>query len=441
MPSPARLRLGLSAVLLVLPATLSADSLCTLCFTTYRVPGGADSGGAGLYRFAGCPCCKPEDCKTAAKRAKGLVDRYKTLREEYERFSKEIADLRAGGQAIPASKIAEQARLNFALGQLEMQYSILNADCPKEVPGENIWDGLYEGPVANSPVNAKDDGGRGCRSAAEAAASYNRLAEGEQTQFEVINGFLNTAADGFAPPPTGYNGERARATRGYRALAGAYRKEAEIVKGTPGKADPKVDLTRAIVLKFPEIKVEKGGEEYLRNAGIAVRARLEGNTYILAYLQAREMYRQSMAAKNKAVAMMHARSAVEFAWQAQGYATWAADYQHKADVVYQKRLDASLATADKKGLTLAKLLEQFQAEVKKSGVPAHLADALTSAGATAEEQAAVKERLLALTPAAVEAVLKDQRERIKRGAEALDALVIETQLMDSRHWYHTMTKK
>src|SRR4051812_46368080 len=37
MPSPARLRLCLSAVLLVLPATLSADSLCTLCFTTYRV--------------------------------------------------------------------------------------------------------------------------------------------------------------------------------------------------------------------------------------------------------------------------------------------------------------------------------------------------------------------------------------------------------------------
>jgi len=280
--------------------------------------------------------------------------------------------------------------------------------------------------AANSPVNAKDDGGRGCRSAAEAAASYDQTAQSEQQKFEAITGFLNTAADGFAPPPSGYNGERARATRGCRALAGAYRKEAEIVKGTPGKADPKVDMSKAIAVKFPEIKVAKDGEEYVRNAGIAVRARLEGNAYILAYLQARDRYRQALAANNHDAARVHTRSAVEFAWQARGYARWAAHYRHKADVVYQKRLDASLATAYMKGLTLAKLLEQFQAEVRKSGVPAHLADALTSAGATADELAAVKTRLLALTPEAVEAVLKDQRERIKRGAEIPDALVIET---------------
>ncbi len=438
----ARIRLFVPAIILLIPAALSADSLCTLCFTTYRAPGGADSGSVGLYRFEGCPCCQPEDCKTAAARAKGLLDRYKSLRGQYEKLNKKIADLRSSGQQIPNSDIAEQSRLNFALGQLEMQYAILNADCPKEVPGDNIWDGLYDGPVENSPVSAKDDGGRGCRAAAQAADSYDRTAKSEQQQLEVIDGFLNTAADGFSPPATGYNGERAQATRGYRALAGAYGKEATILtKGTAGKPDPKFDLAKSIVLKFPEIKVAKGGEEYIRNAGIAVRARLEGNSYILAYLQAREMHRQSLAAGNKDAAKMHARSAVEFAWQAQGYAKWAADHQHKSDVVYQKRLDDSLAAAAKKGMTLAELLKKFQAEVKKSGVPAHLSDALTAAGASAEELAGVKERLLALTPEAVEAVLKERRERIKRGAEVPDALVLDSQLMDTRQWYHKMTKK
>jgi hypothetical protein len=437
----ASIRLAGPAVLLLLPATMSADSLCTKCFTTYRAPGGKDSGSVGLYRFAGCPCCQPEDCKNAAKRAKGLIDRYKSLREQYERLNKEIADLRGAGKAVPNSKIAEQARLNAALGQLEMQYAILNADCPKEVPGDNIWDGLYPGPVENSPVSAKEDGGRGCRAAAQAAATYDRLAESEQQQFETINGFLNTASDGFAPPPSGYNGERAQATRGHRALAGAYRKEAELAKGAGGKPDPKADLAKAIALKFPEIKVEKSGPEHVRNAGIAVRARLEGNAYILAYLQTRDKYRQSIAAGNKEAAKIHARSAVEFAWQAQGYGQWAADHHHKADVAHQKLLDERLTAAAKKGLTLPKLLEQFQAEVKKSGLPMPLSDALTSAGATAEELAAVTERLLALTPETVEAVLKDRRARITAGAEVPDAVVLDTQLTDARHWYHGLLKK
>jgi hypothetical protein len=436
-----RIRIIVPAVLLMVPASLSADSVCTKCFTIFRAPGGADSGGAGLYRFRGCPCCEPEDCKNAAKRAKGLIDRYKTMREQYERLNKEIADLRAAGRAVPNSKIVEQARLNAALGQLEMQYAILNADCPKEVPGDNIWDGLYPGPVDNSPVNAKEDGGRGCRAAAQAAATYDRLAESEQQQFETITGFLNTAADGFAPPPTGYNGERAQATRGYRALAGAYRKEAELVKGADGKPDPKADVAKAIVMKFPEIKVEKGGPEHVRNAGIAFRARLEGNAYILAYLQARDRYRQATAAGNKDAAKIHARSAVEFAWQAQGYGQWAADHQHKADMAHQKLLDERLAAAAKKGLTLPKLLEQFQAEVKKSGLPAHLSDALISAGATAEELAAAKERLLVLTPETVEAVLKDRRARLAAGAQVPDAVVLDTQITDARHWYHGMSKK
>ena len=435
-----RIRLAIVAALVLLPATVSADVLCIRCFTTYRAPGGKE-GGAGLYRIRGCPCCQPEDCKTAAKAARSLLDRYKTLRAQYEKLNKEIADLRGAGQAVPNSKLTEQARLNFELGQLETQYAILNADCPKEVPGDNIWDGLYPGPVENSPVNAKEDGGRGVRGAAQAAATYDRLAESEQRELETIIGFLNTSADGFSPPPSGYNGERARAARGYRALAAAYRKEAGMIKADGGKPDPKVDLGQAIVLKFPEVKVARGGEEYIRNAGIAVRSRLEGNAYILAYLQARERYRQALAANNTAAAQTHGRSAVEFAWQGQGYAKWAADHQHKSDVVYQKRLDASLAAAARAGLTLPKLLEKFQADVRKSGLPAHQADALTSAGSTAEELAQVKERLLALTPEAVESILKDRRARIARAAEPPDAPVLETQVMDTRRWYHGMVKK
>ena len=425
-------RSAIAAVFLLLPASISADTLCTVCFTTFRPPGGADHESIGLFRINGCPCCQEDDCKSAAKRAQGLRNRYQRLREQYEMLNQEIAGLRTADRQVPRAKISEQAKLNFDLGQLELQYAILNAHCPTEVPGENVWDGLFKGPVEDSPAGGMNEVARDSRTASQAAASYDEMARNEEQEYEVITGFLNASAEGFSPPAGGYNGERTQATRGYRAIARAYRKEAEILtKGEAVKPNPKADPTKPIVPKFAEIKVAKEGEAYIRNAGIAARARLEGNTYILAYLQARDMFRQALAADNKDAATVHARKAVEFAWQAQGYSKWAADHQHKSDVVYQKLLDDRLAAADKKGLSLAELLKKFQSQVKESGLPAHLRDALTAAGATTEELAGVKERLLALTLEAVEGVLKERRARIGRGAEVPDALILETQLLEA----------
>ncbi len=433
-------------LLLLLPADIHADALCILCFTTFRAPGGADSGGAGLYRLRGCPCCQPEDCKTAAQRAQGLRNRYKALRQRYEQLNQEIAKLRSSGQPIPTAKVREQANMNFDLGQLEMQYSILNADCPTQVPGENVWDGLYGGPVEDSPVSGpKDDAARASKAATQAAASYDRLSQTEQQQLEAITGFLNSSASGFSPPPTGYNGQRAQATRGYRTVADAYRKEAQLLtKGGAAKPDPKADLTKPAVPKFPDIKIARDAASHVQNQGIAARARLEANIYILAYLQARESYRQALATGNKVAAKTHARLAVEFAFQAKGYAQWAADHQHKADAAHQKMLDERLEAAAKKGLTLAELLKNFQSQIKKEGLPAQLRDALTAAGATAEELDAVKDRLLALTPEAVETVLKERRTRVKtpeQSAQAPDALFLGAQLMAARHWFHQQVKK
>lgn len=410
------------------------SALCTRCFAEYRAPGGTDSGAVGRYRLDGCPSCQPEDCATAAERAGGLRDRYTARRARYERLNGEIAALTAGGAAIPDSLLTEQARLNFELGQLELQYRILDAACPEQVPGNDVWDGRYDAPVSDSPVAAPDSESH---SAAHAAAEYDRVAREELRRLEIFVGFLNTPADGFAPPATGYNGERARVAKGYRALADAYRNEAGVPQGDALRDTPAGDESSLVVPEFAETRIPRTGEAYVQKEGIAARARLEANVYLACHLEARRRLRRARAAGNEAAVKAQGQSVVQTASQALGYARWAADHQRLADVAHQPLLERSLADAAGRGLPLARLLERFQEEVGRSGVPASLREALDAAGASAEELAEAKRRLLALTPEAVEAALQERRARAAAAAEAPDAVFLETQLTVHRRRLHT----
>jgi hypothetical protein len=394
MPFSTHVCSALLALFAAQATAVAQQVFCMNCRRTYRVPGGADSGSIGTPRVDTCPLCEREDCQAAARRAQGLRDRYRPRRDRLEALSGQIAAARAGGGAADPSQVAEQARLAFELGQLETQYAILDDDCPAEVPGDDVWDGLYPGPVQDSPVTAENEALRAARTATQAAASYDRMAQREQQEVDVIVGFLNTAADGFAPPPLGYEGNRYRATAGCRELAAAQRNEAEALAGT-GKRDAGADPARAIAPKFAGSKLAAGGEAFVRDAGIAARTRLEGNVYSLALLQARQLQRRALAAGDPVAVETQARSAVEFAWQARGYAQWAAEHQHRADVAHQRLLDASLTAAAAKGATIPVLLERFQASVRTSGLPAGLDAALTAAAASAAERGELRTRLLA----------------------------------------------
>lgn len=437
----------LVSALLLLPAAVSADVFCIPCKKPYRAPGGANGESIGIVRVDGCPVCKDPDCKEAAKLAAQLKKDYRDLRSSYQQYKKQLEELARGGKTVSASDKERLEKMKADLGAMEKFYADLYKACPDEVKNPDIWKGLqyegqpYTGPVVNQPTSAADQ-------AKQTAGNYKQIAKSEQQQIDTIIGFFGAAqrvgetVDGYSPPQSGYNGERYKATRSYQDLAGAHSNEAQMLANDrAGKRDPKADLKKAIEPQFPEIKIAKGGEAYIRNAGIAARTRVEGSIYARAGIQAREMYRQSLATGNMDAAKLHALSAVEFAWQAQGYARWAADHQHKSDVVHQKKLDESLAAAAEKGLTLPVLLEKFQTQVKKSGLPAHLDDALTTSGASDEERTAVKARLLAQTPEAVEAVLKERRARISRGAEVPDAVILDSQLLTSQQEYHKLVKK
>jgi hypothetical protein len=457
-------------MLLLLPKAINADTLCQNCLTLYSAPGGS----AGAYRMDSCPVCTARKCDHAAEQARKEREIYLIKRKDYEDFKKTLQDKADREQTVTQTERDKLETMRAELEVMEQHYSFLNHKCDKQVvpdhihekadrkPGESWPYGEgHKGGVGPQPGRPLGDGTSSPGAAATPTAKdsdiaeqakriYERAMHNEQQKMDAIDGFLGASEKGFAPPgytppagsEGGFNGGRYQSTKSFGQVRRGYIQEAQNpTKGGAGKLDPKTDLTKRVVPKFPDIKAPMDGEPHVRNAAIAAKTRLECNAYILAFLQARDLYRKSLASDNREAAKVHSRSAVECAFQAKGYAQWAADHQHKADVVHQKLLDESLAAAAKKGLTVPVLLEKFQAKVKESGLPPHLDAAMTNAGATSEERAEAKARLLALMPETVEDVLKERRARIARNPEAPDAALLDLQLFLASEAHHSPDKK
>ena len=148
--------------------------------------------------------------------------------------------LRAKGTAVvdlPADKVAEQARLQFDLWQLQLQWDILkesHPDCAHHMPG-NVWDGTG-GPVTNPNAAAAAAATPGSTAAAESAArEYADLADEERRTADAIVGFLGSSTGNYTAPPSGYNGERTRVTTAHQELADRQKAEAKIL-ANPAKA-------------------------------------------------------------------------------------------------------------------------------------------------------------------------------------------------------------
>lgn len=393
----------------------------------------------GTGRLDHCPCCKGLDCADAAEKANQLRSTYGRLRSRYDAVRQEIAALKSAGKDVPRALSNEEAKLNFDLGQLELQYAILKEECPAQVKG-NLWDGAG-GPVEGSPATA-DMGARAARAASNAAKGYRQLAHDEAHQLDVLLQFLGTAADGYAPPATGFNGERVQVAKQYSELATAFETESKKL-AAPVRANESGALPKLEDVKPPKVQAPANASALVKQQAAALQSRLEANAYAKAYLQFLDGERASTAAGKAEEAKKFGRAAVKYAWFARQAAQLAERLERTADAAHQEALDASLAAADKKGLGVDELLKRFQASVKANGVPAELRQALSSAGLADEEIAAVGKRLLQLTNADVDHVLKARRERLKEMNESVsasDSLALEAQYMATRAKFHRPPK-
>lgn len=417
--------------LVVLAAPCQGQDLwCINCREHYDVNG--DWIGTG--RLDNCPCCRAQDCADAAAKADRLRATYGPLRSRYDSVRQEIAALRAENNEIPRALSSEEAKLNFDLGQLELQYAILKQECPAQVAG-NLWDDAG-GPVEDSPA-AADAASRPVRAADKAAKNYQRIAHDEAHQLDVLLHFLGAAADGYAPPISGFNGERVQAARQYAELAAGFAKEAEKLAkpgsaGAPDDAKPK-DFA------LPKLKVPAGADALVKQQAAALQARLNANAYLKAYFEARQAQRVAEIGKDAEAAKKFGRDAVKYIWLAREGSLSAARLQRAADASHQKSLDESLAAAAQNGVALGELLKRFQARVKANGVPAETRQALANAGAGDEEVQAVEKRLLALTEEDVNRVLEARRKQLNAPPDAIrgaDAFVLEAQYMATRAAFH-----
>jgi hypothetical protein len=383
--------------------------LCTECFRQRPAPGDF----IGMWRHT-CPCC--DRCEGVKEQAQSLKNDYRALWDQYKRVTDFLNGLRKRGTAVidlPADKVAEQARLSFELAQRQLQWDILkqsHPDCAHHMPG-NVWDGTG-GPVTDPSVPPAPAPGSAA-AAESAAAQYASIADEETRTADAIVGFLGSTGGNYTAPPTGYNGERTRATKAYQQLAD--RQKAEIRSlANPDKA-PKEGAAKTFdkpVEAKPEgIKspAKAGTPESV--AAQATSHRLKASEFATASQEALARYRAAKAAGDKPAMLARAQEAALFADDAIAFARAAAREQATADGNLAKAIDSALAKAAEKGQKLPALLEKFQAAVKESGLPTHYRDALKSAGASDAELAAARDRLLALKPEQVEKALQTLRAR------------------------------
>jgi hypothetical protein len=359
-----------------------------------------------------CPCC--DHCKSVEDQATSLKNDYRSLWDQYQRVTNFLDGLRKRGTAdidLPGDKVAEQARLSFELSQRQAQWAMLKQShpgCAHHMPG-NVWDGTG-GPV-NDP-SERPPAAPGSAAAAESAATqYATLAHEETRAADAIVGFLGSTTGNYTAPPSGYNGERTRATKAYQQLA--ERQKAEMRQLANPAAAPKDganrNFKRPVEAKGEGFKVtgRAGAPEHV--AAEATRLRLTASELAASSLEAQARYRAAKAAGDLPAMLDRGREAVLFADDAIAYARAAARERATADKELARAIDSGLKKAAEKGQKLPDLLEKFQGAVKSGGLPAHYRDALKAAGASDAELAAARDRLLALKPDQVEKALQSLR--------------------------------
>lgn len=420
-------------------ALADGTKLCTSCFKQRAAPGDF----IGMWRYE-CPCC--DRCQAVEEAAQSLKNTYKSRWDQYKRVTDLLNRLRAKGTAVvdlPADKVAEQARLQFDLWQLQLQWDILkqsHPDCTHHMPG-NVWDGTG-GPVTDPTGASTSAATPGSTAAAESAArEYGDLADEERRTADAIVGFLGSTTGGYTAPPAGYNGERTRVSTAHQELADRHKAEAKIL-ANPAKA-PKDDKTfgNPVEPKAVGIQVLGKAADPARIAAQATSARLKANGFAAAGLEAQARYRSAKAAGDGPAMLARAKEAILFADDAIAFARAAAREQATADGNLVKEIDSALAKAAEKGQKLPELLAKFQAEVKANGLPAHYRDALKTAGVKDPDLDTARDRLLALKPADVEKALQKLRDRSDDPRpRPPDWIALQTQWNAALKQYHSEQK-